>query len=51
MLVQEHWLSVSQLCKLAERNDKFLYHAVCGCDDADMFSGRPYGGLCCDALN
>ena len=44
LFMQEHWLSEAQLSELGHINNRFLCHAVCGFDNADVLSGRPYGG-------
>ena len=44
LFIQEHWLSDKQLSDLNQINTQFLCHAVCGFDNSDILSGRPYGG-------
>ena len=42
ILLQEHWLSVSELGKLTF--DGFISSAISGFDDSKLLNGRPFGG-------
>ncbi len=42
ILLQEHWLSVSELGKLCF--DGFITSAISGFEDSVLLRGRPYGG-------
>ena len=44
IMLQEHWLYDSQLCKLQQINSDFMYHMVSGMDETKDIYGRPYGG-------
>lgn len=44
LLLQEHWLSESQLVELGHINPRYFYHGICGFDNSDILLGRPYGG-------
>ena len=44
LFLQEHWLSDSQLFQLGKININFSSHAICGFDNNEVLSGRPYGG-------
>lgn len=44
LFLQEHWLADDQLVILGQLNRQFLSHAVCGFDNNEVLSGRPYGG-------
>jgi len=44
LFLQEHWLSVSQISSLNSISADHMAIGVCGFDNSDVLSGRPYGG-------
>ena len=44
LLLQEHWLSDSQLSVLGNIDNSILYNGVSGFGNDSILSGRPYGG-------
>jgi len=44
LLLQEHWLSDSQLSVLGNIDNNILYYGVSGSGNDSVLSGRPFGG-------
>ena len=48
ILIQEHWLQSSQLCKLGLIDNNFDYYAISAMDykfQREILRGRPFGGV------
>ena len=45
LFLQEIWLSDSQLSELRSTYDNFLVTGRSGFENADIWTGRPYGGV------
>ena len=43
MFLQEHWLSERRLVDL-NVHSQFHMHGLCGFDNSEVLSGRPFGG-------
>ena len=45
LFIQESWLYSSQFCLFSQYFPEWKSHSVCGMNESEIQSGRPYGGV------